>query len=88
MGNTRGESEGERKRGGSQRGRKEVGMDCIVEQGVREFIVFRGTVDLAVRIGKRNQRTMTEKHPCAGSIKFSRLKTGLMRMSSPQITRY
>ena len=29
-------------------------MGSIVEQGVRDFIVFRGTVDLVVRIGKLN----------------------------------
>jgi len=35
-------------------------MGSIDEQRVEEFIVFRGTVDLLVRIGKLNQRTMTE----------------------------
>ena len=51
-------------------------MGSIVEQGAREFIVFRGTVDLVVRIGQRNQRTMTEKRPCAGSINVPTVENG------------
>jgi len=51
-------------------------MGSIVEQGVEGFIVFRGTVDLDIRIGKRNQRTMTEKGPCAGSVKVPTVGSG------------
>ena len=53
--------EGEReRREGTQGGKEGLGMGFV--NGLRgvEFIVFRGTVDLVVRIGARTQRTMTE----------------------------
>jgi len=78
VGNTREEGEGERREGaGGIAKREERGRDGFhCRAGSQEFIVFRGTVDLVVRIGKRNQRTMTEKHPCAGSIRIPTVENG------------
>ena len=54
------EGERERRREGTQGGKEELGMSFV--NGLRgvDFIVFRGTVDLVIRIGARTQRTMTE----------------------------
>ena len=55
----RGRREGEEK-GGDARQKRGIGDEFRQRAKGVEFIVFRGTVDLVIRIGARTQRTMTE----------------------------